>query len=101
MSYILEDEGPHYPLANLSFSTTPYTSDFEASRSQDVIKDDNQVLTAEPNGETVQPEPQYSSGFALWVNMISLMLSIFLIALDMVGFVLSLAFLFAFFINFL
>lgn len=88
MSDTREAEGPHYPLANLPSSSSPESSDLESPGSRDDIKDEikdgNQVLTSEQNGESAQTESQYITGFALWVNMISLMLSIFLIALDMV-----------------
>jgi hypothetical protein len=86
MSDTREAEGPHYPLANLPSSTSPESSDLESPGSKEEIKDDKQVLTAEQNGENAPSESQYITGFALWVNMISLMLSIFLIALDMVCF---------------
>lgn len=80
-----ELEGFPYPLGNLPSSSSPDTSDLETpGSSRDELKDDNKVLTAEQNGETAQSESQYITGFALWVSMISLMLSIFLIALDMV-----------------
>ena len=84
MSDTRQPEGPHYPLADLPSSSSPDTSDLESPGSKDEIKDVNQVLASDQNGESAQSESQYISGFALWVNMISLMLCIFLIALDMV-----------------
>lgn len=93
MSDAREVQDPPYPLANLPSSSSPDTSDLETPSPQTEIKDDNQVFTSEQNGESEQSESQYISGFALWVNMVSLMLSIFLIALDMVGFFFSLSFL--------
>lgn len=84
-----EGEAP-YPLGSLPASSFPDTSDLESpATSQDRIKEHNQVLASEQNGENAQAESQYITGFALWVNMISLMLSIFLIALDMVRIVFS------------
>lgn len=85
MSDTREVQDPPYPLGSLPSSSSPDTSDLESpAASQDVIKEQNQVLASEQNGENAQAESQYITGFALWVNMISLMLSIFLIALDMV-----------------
>lgn len=84
MSDTREAEAP-YSLGSLPSSSSPDTSDLESpATSQDKIKEHNQVLASEQNGENAQAESQYITGFALWVNMISLMLSIFLIALDMV-----------------
>ncbi|KAM0520798.1 hypothetical protein ACHAPE_003199 [Trichoderma viride] len=84
MSDTREVQDPPYPLGSLPSSSSPDTSDLESpAASQDVIKEQNQVLASEQNGENAQAESQYITGFALWVNMISLMLSIFLIALDM------------------
>lgn len=84
MSDTREAEAP-YPLGSLPSSSSPDSSDVESpATSQDKIKEHNQVLASEQNGEIAEAESQYITGFALWVNMISLMLSIFLIALDMV-----------------
>lgn len=93
MSDTREVQDPPYPLGGLPSSSSPDTSDLESpAASQDGIKEQNQVLASEQNGESAQAESQYITGFALWVNMISLMLSIFLIALDMVRIISSVAY---------
>ncbi|KAF4125703.1 MFS transporter, DHA2 family, glioxin efflux transporter [Geosmithia morbida] len=45
--------------------------------------DDGPGLPAERQDETLAGRPEYLTGFALWVSMVSLMLSIFLIAMDL------------------
>ena len=55
------------------------------SISQEHGKDGSSKLLSDQDNESPSPAPEYLSGFKLWITMVAMMLSIFLIAMDMVG----------------
>ena len=77
-------EKPQHSLATSASSSPQSSAGLEIPATPEHGKYGDQ-LSSDQNDEIVPPESEYLSGFALWINMVSLMLSIFLIAMDMVG----------------
>jgi len=72
-----DNEKLQHPLADLDSNSPQSGSVLEISGSPE-------HLSSNQNDEAAPPESEYLSGLTLWINMVSLMLSIFLIAMDMV-----------------
>ena len=57
-------------------------SELEVARLREHSQDKSSIYQ---QNENLSPESEYLSGFRLWINLVAMMLSIFLIAMDMVG----------------
>jgi hypothetical protein len=65
-------------------SQTP-PGDLESSSPQSISQEHGKDGSSKLLSDSPSPAPEYLTGFKLWVTMVAMMLSIFLIAMDMVG----------------